>query len=107
NLKVLCMPVLVPGSPYVESRELRRRTRYALLSALGDAGFSLLHPERMSYITLPVTVQTGPPASQKPIPLVVPIKIHYRSQVDASSTSNAKDADLQPKYVAVVVLWIN
>ncbi len=107
NRKVLCMPVMVPGSPYVESREQRRRTRYASLSALGDAGFSLLHPERMSYITLPVCVQTGPRPSRKSINLVVPIKIHYRSQVDPSSTRNAQDANLKPKYAAVVVLWIN
>src|SRR5690606_27431275 len=69
--------------------------------------FSLLHPERMSYITLPVTVQTGPQTSQRSIPLVVPIKIHYRSQVGASPTVNMQDAGVQPKYAAVVVLWIN
>lgn len=107
--RVLCMPVLVPGGPYVESREQRRRTRYALLSALGDAGYSLIYPERMSYIELPVRVQTGPPGSERLIPrMVVPIKIHYRSSVESAPPDTVDNAKrLPPQYAAVVVLWIN
>ena len=37
--KVLLLPVILRGGPYSEDREFRLRTRYAVVSALGVAGY--------------------------------------------------------------------
>ena len=115
---VLCLPVLVPGKPYVETREQRRRTRYAVLSALGT-DFELAYPERMSSLTVPLTVQIGPkPEHNQPIEITVPLKLYrHRSLTQNSNALNSdgdvdKDVDEDKKppetpYKNVFVLWIN
>lgn len=102
--RILCMPVFVPGGPYVETREQRRRTRYAVLTALGDSGYSLKFAERMSYIKLPVRVQTGPTSQQyrQIDDFVVPVKLHSRKSI-ATASATARSSE----YASVWVLWIN
>lgn len=45
--RVLLMPVLVPGEPYFEQSEIRRRLRYAVLSGLASSGYV---PESSAHI---------------------------------------------------------
>jgi hypothetical protein len=85
----LCLPVLIPGGPYAESKEKRMRVRYSIVTALAESGYHLQYPERMSYLPLKVWVRTlrGWIGS----PIVLPIKL-YRA--DNSPTQ-------------ILVLWID
>jgi hypothetical protein len=47
-----CLAVLVPGGPDEESYEQRLRMRYAVVSALGQSGFSLKYNSRLTYADL-------------------------------------------------------
>jgi hypothetical protein len=40
NLKLTVLVAMVPGGPYAENREFRRRVRYAVLSGLSGSGFT-------------------------------------------------------------------
>ncbi|MEA2079676.1 MAG: hypothetical protein U9P00_07440, partial [Pseudomonadota bacterium] len=40
NLKLTVLVAMVPGGPYAENREFRRRVRYAVLSGLSSSGFT-------------------------------------------------------------------
>lgn len=51
--KVLVLPVMLRGGAYSEDVEQRRRRRYAVLSALGVAGFAPNDSEHIGYFTLP------------------------------------------------------
>jgi hypothetical protein len=55
NGKLLFMPVFLPGSPSGEDLETRKRTRYAVLAGLSNAGYELRLNDRMSYVKIPVT----------------------------------------------------
>jgi hypothetical protein len=96
GLKV--MPVFLPGGPYEDDREQRLRIRYALLSALGELGYQLKYPNRMSYVRLPVQVAVPPTAERPDRPnlhrheIVVPLKLFQ-----AGSSPDSR----------VLVLWIN
>src|SRR5262249_52468953 len=95
---VLCLPVLVRGEPYDYDSEHRKRTTYAVLSALGDSGYAPSFPDRLTYIELPVLVDNQ--TVDKPIAVthVVPIKLFRRIEVRGAR---------QPGFEAVLVCWIN
>ncbi len=47
---VSALGVLLPGSPYVGAEEFRRRVRYAVVSALGAAGYTPEDAEHIGYV---------------------------------------------------------
>jgi hypothetical protein len=52
--RVLIMGAMVPGAPYANDVETRRRTRYAVLAGLFAAGYVPDNSEHIGYLTLPV-----------------------------------------------------
>lgn len=52
NRQRLVMPVMVFGGPYAEDAEQRRRTRYAVLSGLREAGYAPDNSRSLGYIRL-------------------------------------------------------
>lgn len=48
--KVVLVPALVPGAPYAEEAEERRRLRYAVLSGLSAAGYVARDSDRIGFI---------------------------------------------------------
>ncbi len=50
---LLVMPVMVPGGNYSEDREVRIRSRYAIVSALGRSGYVPEDAERIGVLRLP------------------------------------------------------
>ncbi len=51
--ELLVMPVMVPSGSYSESRESRVRSRFAVVSALGQSGFVPEDPERLGALRIP------------------------------------------------------
>ncbi|MDD5390879.1 MAG: hypothetical protein PHD37_16205 [Gallionellaceae bacterium] len=49
---VAALGILLPGSPYVGAEEFRRRIRYAVVSALGTAGYAPEDAEHIGYVEL-------------------------------------------------------
>jgi hypothetical protein len=49
---LLILGVMVFGGQYAESSEMRRRSRYAVLSALSEEGFSPDRPDRLAFLDL-------------------------------------------------------
>ncbi len=47
---VAALGILLPGSPYVGAEEFRRRIRYAVVSALGTAGYAPEDAEHIGYV---------------------------------------------------------
>ncbi|MBU1664729.1 MAG: hypothetical protein KKG92_04925, partial [Gammaproteobacteria bacterium] len=47
---VAALGILLPGSPYVGAEEFRRRIRYAVVSALGAAGYAPEDAEHIGYV---------------------------------------------------------
>ena len=52
--KLLVLGVTVFGNPYVGAEEDRRRTRYAIVSALDSAGYVPTDNERIGYMQVPI-----------------------------------------------------
>lgn len=95
---VTVVPVMVQHGWYGEDIEQRRRRRYAVLSALGAAGYQPRHSERVSYFNLPETQE---------FPLVVsgPEGIVPYEWFNPDRTSFDRDLSLeeQPR---VLVMWV-
>jgi hypothetical protein len=102
--RFLVMPVLVPGEPYEDDTERRKRTTYALLSALGVSGFHLKYADRLTYVEVPICVVDRITDSQLSTTLAVPIKLFVPD--DDPSAAAAHDVAWQP-YGGVIVCWIN
>jgi hypothetical protein len=83
---VLVLAALVPGAPYAEDIESRRRTRYAVLAGLYRADYIPVNNEHVGYVTLgefyPATAQahdvaafewfqSDHPVNNKPAPQVL------------------------------------
>ncbi len=97
--QVLILPVLIPGSPYVDDGELRIRMRYAVLSALATCGYRLSFPQRMSYVLVPVEIDQIEVHQHINQELLVPIKLFGRSNASVSGENG--------RYDSICVLWIN
>lgn len=50
NGKIALLPVMVPGEPYAEQAERRRRMRYAVLAGLGARGFVPVFADLIGYV---------------------------------------------------------
>lgn len=87
--KTICMPVLLPGGPYGEDKETRMRTRYAVVTALAESGYST-YSTRLMYAVVRIQVRVLRGWQERE--LVVPFTRYTGSTSD------------QPQ---VFVLWIN
>lgn len=56
--------VAIFGGPYAEDREMRLRTRYAVLSALGALGFDPEDPSHIGYVGFPWLPRAAPSATK-------------------------------------------
>src|SRR5258708_2348922 len=101
NGRFLCLPVLVPGEPYENDTEERKRITYAVVSALGAAGYELSYPDRLSYVGLPVWVDVRVVDRAVPRKLIVPVKLFRPNRVRPPSAGAA------PQFAGVQVFWIN
>ena len=88
-IETTCVPVFAPGGPYAEDKETRMRVRYAVVTALAEAGYNLKYPRRMSYLISQVFVRVLRGWQERQI--VVPVKLY-------------RHADQKKQ---VIVLWIN
>jgi hypothetical protein len=98
--RVLCMPLLVPGGPYADDTEQRKRITYAVLSALNACDFNLTYPDRLTYVNVPLLVNYGATSSRIATSLVVPVKLFERSNAPGAATTGEVPE-------AVIVCWIN
>ncbi len=96
KLTTLCLPVFVPGGPYAEDKERRMRIRYAVVTALAEAGYHLKFSRQMSYVVPRVNVRVFRGWQERPI--VVPVKL-YRPE----SCPN----DVRVARPQILLLWIN
>ena len=100
--KLLLLPVMVPGSPYSEDAEQRKRTRYAVVSALGRAGYQLSYPTRVSYVHVPVNVAFAAGRKYEVRELVMPVKLYTPRKVRDSTGQAGTQV-----YEKVLVCWVN
>jgi hypothetical protein len=97
--KLICMPVLVPGARYEDDQELRRRTCYAIYSALAVSHYNSVFPTRMAYVDVPVKVCLPVFTEPRDVPRFrVPVKLFQKAMPNGS---NIDDDEF------LVVLWIN
>jgi len=102
--RFLCMPVLLPGGPYEDDEETRRRIRYAVLAALGTRHYKLALPQRLSYVTVPVWVEFISIGAVKRIEFDVPVKLFKKDPVERKATDTGGK---EPEYDAVLICWLN
>jgi hypothetical protein len=88
-LKPLVIGVMLPGSPYAEDSEVRRRSRYAVLSGLDRVGFVPEDEHHIGYFRLPH-------AEQARLPAEVPYERFAQ-----------KSADPQQPPRRILLLWLN
>jgi hypothetical protein len=84
------MPVMVPGGPYGEDAEMRRRTRYAVVTALSRLGLQAVDAEHVGYFRVPATKQF------ESLPDTVPYERFTRA--DVVPMTNVEN---------VVVMWLD
>jgi hypothetical protein len=102
--RFLVMPVLVPGEPFEDDTERRKRITYAVLSALAVSDFHFQYADRLTYIQVPVCLFDRPSQSQMPVNLVVPMKLFVPGP---SPSTNSPPERCAPQYGGVIVCWIN
>ncbi|HEY2249528.1 MAG TPA: hypothetical protein VGH74_00660, partial [Planctomycetaceae bacterium] len=102
--RALVMPVFVPGEPFADDTEHRKRTTYAVISALGVAGYKIVNPDRLSYAEFQINIYNAPTKSDISVALTVPIKLFVPKREPNQATLN-KPA--KQTYAAVVVCWID
>src|SRR5215213_3187020 len=89
--KIIIMPVMVNGGSYAEEIEQRRRTRYAVLSALGVAGYVPRNAEYIGYFQTPW-----------------PDNIHvYDEQGEQSGTQKRQEPSFDPESLVVPYELVN
>jgi hypothetical protein len=101
NRRFLFLGVLVPGEPYDSHSEERKRITYAVVAALGNAGYELSYPDRLSYVSLPVWIDVRAVNRAVSRKLVVPVKLFRPNRVRPEGT------DPTPQFAGVQVGWIN
>ena len=95
--------IIVPGGPYSEDAEFRRRTRYAVLAALDVLGYTPKDPQHIGVFIPPTpSSQAKGPSSTVDGPRFVPYEV-LNSQVVNSQVSNSQAAD-RP---GVALFWLD
>lgn len=92
NSAVTVLPVLVPGGPYFEDGESRRRARYAVVTALLNSGWEPSDEDKLGYIWTFESCIDGP--WQRWAPEILPWEWFRRT-----STNGEKEA--------LLVLWVD
>jgi len=93
--KPLVVGVTIPGAPYTEDSELRRRLRYAIVAALNVTGYAPEDSEHLGYFKHYNILRS---AEELPVPTVIPFEWYERYK-----NTNIQDANTK----WVVVLWID
>jgi hypothetical protein len=104
HAKVLVMPVLVPGEPFGDDTEHRKRITYAVISALGVGGYELKYPDRLSYAQVSFRAFDAPTNRELDVDLTIPLKLFVAK---TQGQEYVEKDPLHPAYVEVIVLWIN
>ena len=91
DCRVATLGILLPGSPYVGAEEFRRRIRYAVVSALGAAGYAAEDAEHIGY------VEPGEPG----LPKLLPFEWHTQE------TRRAKRRDAAVAKRHILLLWLD
>lgn len=81
---VAALGILLPGSPYVGAEEFRRRIRYAVISALGAAGYTAEDAEHIGYV-------------EPDLPKLLPFEWHARAASDEQSVTKRH----------ILLLWLD
>jgi hypothetical protein len=92
--EALILGVMLPGSPYPESEELRRQVRYAILSSLGTSNYVPADPEHIGYFGYGVD---RPRDTAPEMPANVSTKIAFEEFLLPAAPAADK----------IFVLWIN
>lgn len=90
--QILVLPVMLPGGPYAEAVESRRRLRYAVLSGLNTGGFAPFNSEHLGYFS---------PADNTAVPRHLPQTVPYEWFEPAPDGAPACDK------CRVLVLWLD
>jgi hypothetical protein len=88
---LLVLGAMVPGAPYADDTETRRRTRYAVLAGLSSAGYTPDDSQHIGYASLAL-----PPSDAAPAREIAAYEwFHRESSTDAAERSR------------VLVLWLD
>src|SRR5262249_37438450 len=90
---------LIPGGPYPEDSESRRRTRYATLSGLRAASLIPVDAEHLGYVVVP------PGAAAKGLPDLVPYE--WLAATGQERVGPIGASDKPPVIDRVLVLWLD
>ncbi|MBB3176502.1 hypothetical protein [Variovorax sp. Sphag1AA] len=99
NRKVQVLAVMLPGGPYSENVESRRRGRYAVLAGLNASRLSPRDTEHLGYFTPPEIACTK---VDKPTPEPIPYE-WFDPASDVATPSDLTRASLQSP---VLVMWL-
>ncbi len=99
NRRTLILPVLIPGTPYSESHEIRLRFRYAVLSALVASGYAPQGAETIEAFSVPASDRQEESNHQIPAGWLVPFEWHFYEPPAGASNADAYDQ--------VLLLWVD
>ena len=107
--KLLRLFVMVPGTPYSEHVERRRRQRHAVVMALTNAGYAPVHAEQIGYVVAPSFVLEAP--HDTPVRGCRTLSDQLNPPVAANCAiligrESFEKLDAKPK-VEVEVVWLN
>ena len=94
---VVVLAVMVPGGPYAERVESRRRTRYAVLAGLNARGFAPMDGEHLGYFYFSESKGASEPDPQA---AVIPFE-SFESNIDSNRWPDSC------KSCRLVVLWLD
>ena len=95
--EITVLSVMLPGGPYAEYVESRRRTRYAVLAGLNASKFAPIDTEHLGYF-----LPSGNDQRPRALPEAVPYE-WFESDPDGGSAT-VKEA---PRKRQVLVLWLD
>jgi len=102
-VRLILMPVLLPGGPYAEAAETRRRTRKAVLAGLSVAGYVPEWDEWIGYFEAPLPKVGGGSRTRT----VIPYEWFQKDPLDQSLSENENDLRRRPEAPSVLVLWVD
>ena len=104
---VTVLPVMVPGGRYFENGELRRRSRYAVLTALLNSGWIPRDEDKLGYVWTAVSCIKQP--WQRRIPELLPYEWFVRTEAPNQEEKKLAGIDNTVKWrdQALLILWID
>jgi hypothetical protein len=96
------LAVMVSGSHFVGAEESRRRSRYAVVSALGELDYAPIDNEHIGYVMVPL----GSTAHSDPMPIHSSVRVPFETfRLAHDRHATAQRAAVLPENV--LVLWID